>query len=102
MELAGHAPPVVYVTVYDPIPGTSRSINPFAPLIVRPPVAVNVPPTVPVIVGSGSLPVTQNVPAEYENEASSSALIVIGMIREAANEHGEFFLESVDERSYTQ
>jgi hypothetical protein len=24
------------------------------------------------------------------------------MIREAANEHGEFFLESVDERSYTQ
>ena len=27
---------------------------------------------------------------------------IIGMIREAANEHGEFFLESVDERSYTQ
>jgi hypothetical protein len=26
---------------------------------------------------------------------------IIGMIREAANEHGEFFLESVDERSYT-
>ena len=25
---------------------------------------------------------------------------IIGMIREAANEHGEFFLESVQEKSY--
>ena len=64
-ELAGHAPPVAYVTVYDPIPGTPRSINPVAPLMVRPPVAVNVPPTLFLQLSQvGLLPVTQNVPAE--------------------------------------
>jgi len=37
-----------------------------------------------------------------EDLLSAQRGTIIGMIREAANEHGEFFLESVDERSYTQ
>ena len=58
-ELFGHAPDVVYVTVYVPGVEVETSIAPVEVLIDNPAVLENVPPVEPVIVGVGSASVTQ-------------------------------------------
>ena len=54
MELFGHVPVVVYVTVYVPGVDAETSIAPELALIDNPAVEENEPPVKPVIVGVGS------------------------------------------------
>ncbi len=78
---SGHAPLVVYVIVYGP-PGklVDKLISPVELFTNKPGVAVNVPPLRPVTLGSGFIPLVQQLLAAQLNEASSATTMLTSKV----------------------